>query len=106
MATAWHETAFPVPAHAAAITGEIMEERRAATTVMDKNRRMLLAHYTLSFAAKAMGFSIKAINFLNFHQFKQTLPCFGFTSYLSLQGASGYVGSSTRDAPQLVGISE
>jgi len=39
MATAWHETAFPVPAHAA-ITGESMEENRAATTVMDKNRRI------------------------------------------------------------------
>jgi hypothetical protein len=41
MATAWQETAFPVPAHAAAITGETMEESNAATTVMDKNRRML-----------------------------------------------------------------
>ena len=76
MATAWHETAFPVPAHAAAITGETMEESRAATTVMDKNRRMLLAHYTLSFAAKAMGFPIEAINFLNFHPCKQILECF------------------------------
>jgi len=75
MATAWHETAFPVPAHAAAITGETMEESRAATTVMDKNRRMLLAHYTLSFAAKAMGFPTQAINFLNFHQCKQILQC-------------------------------
>jgi hypothetical protein len=27
--------------HAAAITGESIEESRAATTVMDKNRRML-----------------------------------------------------------------
>jgi phosphoglycerate dehydrogenase-like enzyme len=41
MATVWHETVFPVPAHAAAITGESMEESRAATTVMDKIRRML-----------------------------------------------------------------
>jgi hypothetical protein len=56
MASAWHETAFPVPAHAAAITGESMEESRAATTVMDKNRRMLLAHYTPYFDAKAMTF--------------------------------------------------
>jgi hypothetical protein len=38
---AWQETALPVPVHAAAITGDSMEESRAATTVMDKNRRML-----------------------------------------------------------------
>jgi hypothetical protein len=52
----WQEAAFPVPVHAAAIAGESMEESRAATTVMDKNRRMLQAHYTFSFAEKAMGF--------------------------------------------------
>jgi len=53
-AAAWHDTAFPVPVHAA-ITGESLEESRAATTVMDKNRRMLQAHYTPYFNAKAMA---------------------------------------------------
>jgi hypothetical protein len=52
--------AFPVPIHAAAITGESMEESRAATTVMDKNRRMLQTHYTFSLAANAMGFQCLA----------------------------------------------
>jgi hypothetical protein len=59
IATAWHETALPVPVHAA-ITSESMEESRAATTVMDKNRRMLQAHYTLYFDAKAMAFQALA----------------------------------------------
>ncbi|HEX3094743.1 MAG TPA: hypothetical protein VHW72_19050 [Candidatus Angelobacter sp.] len=54
MAAAWHETAFPVPVHAA-ITGESIEESRAATTVIDNNRRMLQAHYTLYFDTKAMA---------------------------------------------------
>jgi len=53
---AWQETAFPVPVHAAAIIGESMEENRARITVMDKNRRIVQAHYTFIFAAKAMAF--------------------------------------------------
>jgi hypothetical protein len=40
MATAWHETALPVPVHAAAIIGESMDENSARITVMDKDRRM------------------------------------------------------------------
>ncbi|HET8891526.1 MAG TPA: hypothetical protein VFQ41_21685 [Candidatus Angelobacter sp.] len=56
MATAWHDTAFPVPAQAAAIIGESMEESSAATTEMDKKRRMLQGHYTFIFAAKSMRF--------------------------------------------------
>jgi hypothetical protein len=40
MATAWHETAFPVPVHAA-IMGDNMDQTRAATTVMEKKRRIV-----------------------------------------------------------------
>jgi len=44
--------------HAAAITGESIDESRAATTVMDKNRRMSKPKYTFIFAAKAMTFTV------------------------------------------------
>jgi hypothetical protein len=39
-ATAWHETALPVPVHAAAITGESIDENSARMTVMDRDRRI------------------------------------------------------------------
>jgi hypothetical protein len=57
---AWQEAALPVPVHAAAIIGESMEESSAATTVMDKNRRIIQTHYTFSFGGKAMGFQCSA----------------------------------------------
>jgi hypothetical protein len=69
-ATAWHETALPVPVHAAAITGESMDETRARMTVMDKDRRMLQRNYTFIFAIKAIEFRVaepaKPLNFLIF----------------------------------------
>jgi len=37
----WHETTFPVPVHAAAISGESNDESRAAMVVMERNRRMM-----------------------------------------------------------------
>jgi hypothetical protein len=68
-ATAWHETALPVPVQAAAI-GESMDENRARITVMDRNRRMLQRHYTFIFLIKAIGFRVaepaKSLNFLIF----------------------------------------
>jgi hypothetical protein len=48
-ATAWHETALPVPVHAAAIMGESMEENRARMTVMDKDRRIVIEALYLYF---------------------------------------------------------
>jgi hypothetical protein len=42
-ATAWHETALPVPVQAA-IIGESMDETRARITVMDKDRRIYLSN--------------------------------------------------------------
>jgi hypothetical protein len=39
-ATAWHETALPVPVHAAAIIGESMDENNASITVMESERRI------------------------------------------------------------------
>jgi hypothetical protein len=48
-ATAWHETALPVPVHAAAIIGESMDETNARITVMDTDRRMLLTALYLYF---------------------------------------------------------
>ena len=49
IATAWQETALPVPVHAAAIIGESMDENRARITVMAKDRRILQRHYTFIF---------------------------------------------------------
>src|SRR5579859_2973006 len=67
-ATAWQETALPVPVHAAAIIGESMDEARAKITVMDKKRRMLQRHYTFIFVTKAINFRVaepaKSLNFL------------------------------------------
>jgi hypothetical protein len=57
-ATAWHETALPVPVQAAAIIGESMDESKARITVMDRDRRILQKHYTFIFTAKAMGFPV------------------------------------------------
>jgi hypothetical protein len=57
-ATAWQETALPVPVHAAAIIGESMDEARAKITVMDKNRRILQRHYTFIFGMKAIEFRV------------------------------------------------
>jgi hypothetical protein len=51
----WQETAFPVPVHAAAIMGDIIVDSRARIVVMDSTRRILQAHYTSIFAAKAIG---------------------------------------------------
>lgn len=48
-ATAWHETALPVPVQAAAIIGESMDETNARITVMDTDRRMLLTALYLYF---------------------------------------------------------
>jgi len=48
-ATAWHETALPVPVQAAAIIGESMDEINARITVMDRDRRMLLIALYLYF---------------------------------------------------------
>jgi len=39
-ATAWHETALPVPVHAAARIGESMDENSARITVMESERRI------------------------------------------------------------------
>jgi hypothetical protein len=70
-ATAWHETALPVPVQAAAI-GESMDENRARITVMDRNRRMLQRHYTFIFLIKAIGFrvagSAKIVRLFNLSQ--------------------------------------
>jgi hypothetical protein len=67
-ATAWHETALPVPVQAAAIIGESIDETRARITVMDKDRRMLHTNYTFIFIVKAIGFRVagspKSLNFL------------------------------------------
>jgi len=60
MATAWQDTAFPVPVHAAAMMGDMTEESRAKTVVMDKKRRMLQMQYTFILAAKAIGFRVVA----------------------------------------------
>jgi len=57
-ATAWHETALPVPVQAAAIVGESMDENKARITVMDKDRRMLPRNYTFIFIIKAIGFRV------------------------------------------------
>jgi hypothetical protein len=62
MAAAWHDTAFPVPVHAA-ITGESMEESRVDTTVMDKNRRILQNALYPLFCCESNG--ISAVGRLN-----------------------------------------
>jgi len=68
IATAWHETALPVPVHAAAIIGESMDETKAKITVMDKDRRILQRHYTSIFVLKAIEFRVaepaRSLNFL------------------------------------------
>jgi hypothetical protein len=55
MATAWHEMAFPVPVHAA-IMGDNMDQTRAATTVMEKKRRIVTSEIYLYFYPMAMRF--------------------------------------------------
>jgi hypothetical protein len=55
--------------HAAAITGESMDENSARITVMDKDRRMLHnSNYTFIFSLKAIRFRVaepaKSLNFL------------------------------------------
>jgi hypothetical protein len=43
-ATGWHETALPVPVHAAAKIGESMDENSARITVMESERRISLVN--------------------------------------------------------------
>jgi hypothetical protein len=58
IATAWHETALPVPVHAAAIMGESMEQTRARMTEIDTDRRILQTHYNFIPVMKAIGFRV------------------------------------------------
>jgi hypothetical protein len=55
IATAWHETALPVPVHAAAIMGDSMDENRARITVMDKDRRIVQIEIYLYFYREGNG---------------------------------------------------
>jgi len=72
IATAWHETALPVPVHAAAIIGESMNEKKEKITVMDKDRLILQRHYTSIFVMKAIEFRVaepaRSLNFLIFNR--------------------------------------
>lgn len=51
---------MPVPVHAAAMTGESMDENRARMTVMDRDRRTLQRHYTFIFVTNAIRFRVAA----------------------------------------------